>query len=152
MLDVWYLWNEKDFWRAIDVCKASADKQGHIDRNHEERLRIFGDLIYAYAARYVRDRAKDAPHALRIWMTDRGGKRPADLGRIIGSRSHASEILNRKRRLTTAQAYRIHKQWGIPAEVLIKPYDLEPAPKRRGGRGARSGGAAAAGEEDFASR
>ena len=51
-----------------------------------------------------------------------GGFRQADLARLLGSRSRASEILNRKRALTIDMAWRLHKEWKIPAEVLIVPY------------------------------
>ena len=30
-------------------------------------------------------------------------------------------ILNRKRRLTMRMAWALHRQWGIPAEALIRP-------------------------------
>jgi len=42
----------------------------------------------------------------------------ADLGRLLGSRSRASEILARKRPLTMKQAWKLHAQWHIPAEAL----------------------------------
>lgn len=44
-----------------------------------------------------------------------------DLGRLIGSRQRASDILRRKRRLTMQMAWKLHRQWGIPAEALIRP-------------------------------
>jgi len=51
-----------------------------------------------------------------------GGFRQADLARLLGSRSRASEILNRKRALTIDMAWRLHKERKIPAEALIVPY------------------------------
>lgn len=47
-----------------------------------------------------------------------------DLARIVGSKSKASEILNKKRRLTLSMIRQINKFLGIPAELLIKEYDL----------------------------
>jgi len=47
-----------------------------------------------------------------------------DLGLIIGGKSKASEILNKKRRLTLRMIRQINKMLGIPAEVLISEYDL----------------------------
>jgi HTH-type transcriptional regulator/antitoxin HigA len=44
-----------------------------------------------------------------------------DLGRLIGSRQRASDILSRKRRLTMRMAWKLHHEWGVPAEALIRP-------------------------------
>ena len=38
------------------------------------------------------------------------GYAQADLGRLLGSRSRASEILARKRALTLDQAWRLHRE------------------------------------------
>jgi HTH-type transcriptional regulator/antitoxin HigA len=50
-----------------------------------------------------------------------GGYTQADLGRLFGSRQRASDILTRKRRLTMQMAWKLHREWGIPAEALIRP-------------------------------
>ena len=57
----------------------------------------------------------------------RSGYSQADLGRVIGSRSRASEILGRKRHLTVEMIWALSTKWGIPAESLIKPYKLKRA-------------------------
>ena len=43
----------------------------------------------------------------------------SDLAQLLGSRSRASEILNRKRGLTMEQARLLHEHWHVPAESLI---------------------------------
>jgi HTH-type transcriptional regulator/antitoxin HigA len=45
----------------------------------------------------------------------------SDLAALVGSRSRASEILARKRPLTMRQAWALHRQWHIPASVLLRP-------------------------------
>lgn len=50
--------------------------------------------------------------------------RNKDLAEIVGSKSKASEILNRKRRLTLKMIRQINKILGIPAELLISDYEL----------------------------
>jgi HTH-type transcriptional regulator/antitoxin HigA len=52
---------------------------------------------------------------------DAAGYTQADLGRLFGSRQRASDILSRKRRLTMQMAWKLHREWGIPAEALIRP-------------------------------
>ena len=64
-----------------------------------------------------------APHpvdAIRYSMAI-GGHTQADLGRLLGSRQRASDILSRKRPLTMGMAWRLHREWGIPAEALLEP-------------------------------
>jgi HTH-type transcriptional regulator/antitoxin HigA len=51
----------------------------------------------------------------------------ADLAKLLGSRSRASEILNRKRALTVEMIHKLQSEWGIPAELLIRPYMLDAA-------------------------
>jgi HTH-type transcriptional regulator/antitoxin HigA len=53
------------------------------------------------------------------------GLKQSDLAELLGSASRASEILNRKRALTTEMVYRISRQWNIPADSLVRPYHLE---------------------------
>jgi hypothetical protein len=52
------------------------------------------------------------------------------LGRLLGSRQRASDILTRKRSLTMRMAWKLHRERGIPAEALIAP------PPTRGRRSA----------------
>lgn len=46
----------------------------------------------------------------------------ADLALLVGSRSRASEILNRKRPLTMEQAWKLHRKGHIPADAMPRPY------------------------------
>ncbi len=50
----------------------------------------------------------------------------ADLSKLFGSESRASEIMNKRRRLTVQMIYLLNKEWKIPAELLIQPYELVP--------------------------
>ena len=45
-----------------------------------------------------------------------------DLADIIGLKSRASEILNKKRKLTLEMIRKIHEILGIPTDVLIREY------------------------------
>jgi HTH-type transcriptional regulator/antitoxin HigA len=52
------------------------------------------------------------------------GEDQAGLGRLLHSRPRASEILNRQRRLTLNQIRRIAVAWKVPADPLIKEYEI----------------------------
>jgi HTH-type transcriptional regulator/antitoxin HigA len=56
---------------------------------------------------------------------DEMGHSQKELADLLGSRSRASEILNRKRPLTMKVAHKLHKEWHIPAAVLLQSYRLE---------------------------
>jgi HTH-type transcriptional regulator/antitoxin HigA len=45
-----------------------------------------------------------------------------DLAALLGSRSRASEIMSRTRRLTIEMVWKLHVEWGIPLESLAAPY------------------------------
>ena len=82
------------------------------------------DLLALVIEDYERKRwpidPPDPVDALR-WRMETGGFTQADLGRLIGSRQRASDILSRRRRLTMQMAWKLHRAWGIPAEALIRP-------------------------------
>jgi HTH-type transcriptional regulator/antitoxin HigA len=92
---------------------------------HDE-LEIIGTLVSQYEdTRWPLD-AGDPVDAIRFRM-EQAGLTQTDLARTIGSQSRASEILRRKRHLTIEMIWTLHRDWKIPAESLIRPYDLDAA-------------------------
>jgi HTH-type transcriptional regulator/antitoxin HigA len=58
--------------------------------------------------------------AIRLRMEQMGYSQ-ADLGRVLGSRSRASEIMTGSiKRLSLAMVRRLHDEWHIPADALIR--------------------------------
>ena len=80
-------------------------------------------LVEAYEARHWPIEAPDPISALEHVMEARE-LRQKDLGQLIGSQSHASEILNRRRPLTLGMIRSLSAEWGIPAYVLVSAYEL----------------------------
>ncbi|BBK30876.1 transcriptional regulator [Allostella humosa] len=97
----------------------------------DDRLAVLGTLVDAYESHRWPTMTLEPITMLRHVMEDQG-RSQADLGRVLGLRSRASEVLGRRRRLTTGMIYALHKAWGIPVEALIMPYDLAPAAKKVG--------------------
>ena len=87
------------------------------------RFAVLAALIGVYEDRHWPIQSPDPIDAIREVMTRRELK-PADLGRVIGSRSRATELLGRKRALTMDQAWKLHREWHIPAEILLRPTTL----------------------------
>ncbi|MFH1343505.1 MAG: helix-turn-helix domain-containing protein [Pseudomonadota bacterium] len=61
------------------------------------------------------------PIDLLNYAIDELGHSQAELADLLGSRSRASELLNRRRALTVEMIHRISEAWKIPAELLVKP-------------------------------
>jgi HTH-type transcriptional regulator/antitoxin HigA len=89
-----------------------------------ERFDVLAALIEAYEAKHWPIEPADPIDAIRYRM-EVSGLKQSDLAELLGSASRASEILNRKRALTTEMVYRISRQWNIPADSLVRPYHLE---------------------------
>jgi HTH-type transcriptional regulator/antitoxin HigA len=49
------------------------------------------------------------------------GHSQAELAELLGSRSRASEFLNRRRPLTVEMIHKISEAWKIPADLLVRP-------------------------------
>jgi len=50
------------------------------------------------------------------------GMNQADLAKIIGHKSRASEILNKKRKLTLSMIRKLNKKMNISTDILVKEY------------------------------
>ncbi len=91
-----------------------------------ERFDVLADLIEAYENRAHPVAAPAPVELIRAHMANTG-RTSADLGRLFGSRSRASEVLNRKRGLTVEMIRRLDREWGVPAAALVEPYRLAVA-------------------------
>jgi HTH-type transcriptional regulator/antitoxin HigA len=65
----------------------------------------------------------DPIEAIKFRM-EQNNMKSKDLGEVIGGKSKASEILNKRRRLTLSMIRKINAALGIPVELLISEYEL----------------------------
>lgn len=76
-------------------------------------------------ANYEKDRNPidypDPIEAIKFRM-EQLGYTQNDLARVVGLKSRASEILNRKRKLSLEMIRQIHQTLGVPTDVLIQAY------------------------------
>ncbi|MCA3239298.1 MAG: type II toxin-antitoxin system HigA family antitoxin [Curvibacter sp.] len=84
-----------------------------------DRLDVLSTLVQAYEQRHFPMDLPDAVEAIKFRM-EQQGLGPKDLEPMIGQRNRVYEVLNRKRPLTMAMVWRLHKGLGIPAESLIR--------------------------------
>lgn len=93
-----------------------------------DKLDILATLVEKYeTAHWPIDTSRLDPIDMLKYLVDEGGHTQAELAELLGSRSRASEILNRRRALTVEMIFRISEVWKVPAELLVKPYRLKAA-------------------------
>lgn len=89
-----------------------------------DRLDVLATLVEAYEDKRWPIEAPDPVEAIKFRM-EQDGLGQADLAKLLGSASRASEVLNRRRHLTLNMIWQLCAAWNIPAESLIRPYELE---------------------------
>jgi HTH-type transcriptional regulator / antitoxin HigA len=82
-------------------------------------LDVLVTLVEAYEAKHFPLDLPDPVAAIKYTMEHRN-LTAKDLVPYIGKPNRVYEVLNRKRPLTLAMAWKLHKGLGIPAESLIK--------------------------------
>lgn len=118
-MDVKPIRTETDYKAAhkeISALMESDPESGTVDG---DRLDILSTLVEAYENRHFPMELPDPVDAI-LFRMDQQGLRPKDLEPMIDQRNRVYEILNRKRPLTMAMVWRLHKGLGIPAESLIR--------------------------------
>lgn len=119
-MDIRPLRSEADYDWALAEIGPYFEQEPAPGTPAADRFDVLAALIAEYEARHWPIEPPDPVAAIRERM-EQAGYTQADLARLLGSRSRASEILARRRSLTMEQARRLHEAWRIPAEVLIRP-------------------------------
>jgi len=86
-------------------------------------LEVLTTLVETYEAKHWPMEAPDPIAAIEHVMEARG-LRQKDLAALIGSQPRASEVLKRRRPLTLAMIRALSAEWNLPAEVLVRKYEL----------------------------
>lgn len=104
--------------RLMDIDPAPGTPAGDI-------LDVLATLVENYEDKHSPIESPDPIAAIQYRM-EISGYKTKDLGEVLGSSPRASEVLNRRRRLTVEMIRRLVNAWGIPAHCLIQPYELVP--------------------------
>jgi HTH-type transcriptional regulator/antitoxin HigA len=86
-----------------------------------DELEIISILIEKYEEKHYKIEFPDPIEAIKSRMEQMGISQ-TELSSIVGLKSRASEILNRKRKLTLEMIRKINDALKIPLEVLVQPY------------------------------
>ncbi|TGN13786.1 helix-turn-helix domain-containing protein [Leptospira ilyithenensis] len=118
--------NQKDHLEALSEIEELWDAK----KNSPEydKLDVLITLVDAYESKHYHIDDPDPIEALKSVMDDMNMK-SVDLGNLIGGRSRATEILNRKRKLTLEMIRKINQSLGIPTDILVKEYQVKSSKK-----------------------
>ena len=91
-----------------------------------DKLDVLVTLVETYEERRwpLKSRRRFDPVDVLQYAIDELGHSQAQLAEILGSRSRASEVLARRRRLTLEMIQKITAVWKIPADLLVPPYRI----------------------------
>jgi len=110
---------ETDYQEALEKLETVFDaKQGSAQG---DELEVLGFLIDQYEKEHFPIDMPDPIEAIKFRM-EQLGYNQKDLANIIGLKSHTSEIINRKRKLSLGLIRQLHKRLNIPTDVLIQTY------------------------------
>ena len=110
---------KKDYQRALDRLEAIFDVRKGTAEGDE--LEILGILIDQYESEHFSITLPDPIEAIKFRMEQLGYSQ-TDLARVVGLKSRASEILNKKRKLSLEMIRQLHDKLNIPTDVLIQAY------------------------------
>lgn len=111
--------NEEDYQAVLERLELIFDAVPGSDEGDE--LEILGILVEKYEDEHFPIDLPDPIEAIKFRMEQLNYSQK-DLANIIGLKSRASEILNRKRKLSLSMIRKLSKELDIPSEVLIQDY------------------------------
>lgn len=110
---------EQDYKQALERLDDIFDAKPNSKEGDE--LEILGILIEKYENENFPIELPDPIEAIKFRMEQLNFSQN-DLAKIIGLKSRASEILNKKRRLSLEMIRNLSEKLHIPSEVLIQEY------------------------------
>ena len=111
--------NENDYNQALQRLEVIFDAKSGSTEGDE--LEVLGILIDQYENENFPIGLPDPIEAIKFRM-EQLGYNQNDLANIIGLKSRASEILNKKRKLSLEMIRQLHERLHIPTDVLIQAY------------------------------
>ncbi|MDX9709112.1 MAG: ImmA/IrrE family metallo-endopeptidase [Trichloromonas sp.] len=109
--------NETEYEAALERIAELMDAGPGTDEFDE--LELLAMLVDTYESKAHPVDLPDPIEAIRFRM-DQAGLKPKDLVPLIGSASKVSEVLSGKRTLSISMMRNLHREMGIPAEVLLQ--------------------------------
>jgi HTH-type transcriptional regulator / antitoxin HigA len=122
--------SEREHDAALAEIETYFESEPKPGTPEADRFELLALVIEDYESKRWPISPPSPVEAIRYRM-ETGGFTQSDLGKVVGSRQRASEILSGQRPLTLEMAWRLHREWDIPAEALIQPLPADPNGARR---------------------
>lgn len=110
---------DKDYNQALERLEIIFDAKKGSPEGDE--LEVLGILVDQYENEHFPIGLPDPIEAIKFRM-EQMGYNQTDLANIVGLKSRASEILNKKRKLSLEMIRQLHDRLNIPTDVLIQTY------------------------------
>ena len=110
---------KKDYQQALDRLEVIFDAKPNT--NEGDELEMLGLLIETYEKEHFPISYPDPVEAIKFRMEQMGYSQ-VDLAKVVGLKSRAIEILNKKRKLSLEMIRKLHETLSIPTDVLIQDY------------------------------
>jgi HTH-type transcriptional regulator / antitoxin HigA len=110
---------ENDYNQALERLDKIFDAK--IGSPEGDELEVLGILIDQYENEHFPIGLPDPIEAIKFRM-EQMGYNQTDLANIVGLKSRASEILNKKRKLSLEMIRQLHDKLNIPTDVLVQIY------------------------------
>src|SRR5690606_5593586 len=110
---------ESDYNHALERLDQIFDAMPGTPEGDE--LEVLGILIDQYENEHFPIGMPNPIEAIKFRM-EQLGYNQSDLANVVGLKSRASEILNKKRKLSLEMIRKLHAEMRIPTEVLIQAY------------------------------
>jgi HTH-type transcriptional regulator/antitoxin HigA len=110
---------DEDYNQALKRLETIFDAKKGSPEGDE--LEVLGILVDQYENDLFPIGLPDPIEAIKFRM-EQMGYNQTDLANIVGLKSRASEILNKKRKLSLEMIRQLHDRLNIPTDVLIQTY------------------------------
>ena len=110
---------KKEYQQAMERLEVLFDSRKGTEEGDE--LEVLSILIEKYEDEKFPIGLPDPIEAIKFRM-EQLGYNQVDLAKVVGLKSRASEILNKKRKLSLDMIRQLHDKLHIPTDVLIQPY------------------------------
>ena len=109
---------EAEYEAAVEEIERLLDEDPNPGSEDFDRLEFLSVLVEAFEDRHE-PMGDVTPQAAVEFMLEQKGMTRAELNELMGGKSRVSEFLSGKRDLSKSQIEALHRQLGIPADVLL---------------------------------
>lgn len=128
-MDIRPIRNEQDYAWGLREIEAGMKAELEPGTAEGDRLDVLMTLVEAYEREHVPIPPADPIEAIKFRM-EQERLTTGDLLSVFGTRGRASEILQRKRRMSLAIIRGLSQKLGIPLNVLGREYPLAKSRRR----------------------